>query len=255
MTAFVFTGPSLSPVEAAETIDARFLPPVAEGDVFRATLHQPSAIGIIDGYFERVPSVWHKEILYALSQGIPVYGAASMGALRAAELAAFGMRGIGPIFEAFRDGRLEDDDEVTVIHGPAELGYPSLSEAMVNIRRTLADAAAAHVVSGPTRSLLERAAKALPYPDRTYDRVMADARADGASAGEVDAFARWLPAGRVDQKKEDARAMLRAMRADLERRERRTPAPFHFEHTTLWDRAMREAAAREGIAPGRALAA
>ena len=70
-----------------------------------------------------------------------MFGAASMGALRAAELAAFGMEGVGAIFEAFREGVLEDDDEVAVIHGPAEFGYPVLSEAMVNIRRTLSDAA------------------------------------------------------------------------------------------------------------------
>ena len=39
-----------------------------------------------------------------MSEGVPVFGAASMGALRAAELHEFGMRGIGRIFEAFRDG-------------------------------------------------------------------------------------------------------------------------------------------------------
>ena len=38
-------------------------------------------IGIIDGHFGNVPSVWHKEILFALSKGVEVSGAASMGAL------------------------------------------------------------------------------------------------------------------------------------------------------------------------------
>ena len=71
-----------------------------------------------------MPTVWHKEILWAMAQGIHVFGAASIGALRAAELDAFGMRGIGRIYEAFRDGVLEDDDEVAVLHGPEELGYP-----------------------------------------------------------------------------------------------------------------------------------
>ena len=63
-----------------------------------------------------------------------------MGALRAAELHSFGMRGVGRIFEAFRDGALEDDDEVAVLHGPAEIGYLAASEPMVNIRETLARA-------------------------------------------------------------------------------------------------------------------
>ena len=114
------------------------MPPVAQGDVYRAALSRPRAIGIIDGYFSGAPSVWHKEILWAMSEGVPVFGAASMGALRAAELHEFGMRGIGRIFEAFRDGVLEDDDEVAVVHGPAEIGYLPASEAMVNIRATLA---------------------------------------------------------------------------------------------------------------------
>jgi hypothetical protein len=133
MTIVVFTGPTLPPAEAAQELDALYMPPVSEGDVYRAALESPRAIGIIDGYFENVPAVWHKEILYALSRGIRVFGSASMGALRAAELAQFGMEGVGATFEAFRDGRLEDDDEVAVIHGPAELGYPMLSEAMVNV--------------------------------------------------------------------------------------------------------------------------
>ena len=55
----------------------------------------PRAIGIIDGVFLDVASVWHREILWALSQGVHVFGAASMGALRAAELDGFGMRGVG----------------------------------------------------------------------------------------------------------------------------------------------------------------
>src|ERR1700687_1751155 len=151
MKAIVFVGPTISSQEVSEVldvsgmIDAVCLPPASQGDVYRASLQWPSAIGIIDGYFERVPAVWHKEILWAMSQGIHVFGSASMGALRAAELAAFGMTGVGAIFEAYRDGLLEDDDEVAVAHGLAEDGYRPLSEAMVNIRATLAAAEAAGV--------------------------------------------------------------------------------------------------------------
>src|SRR6185295_18286818 len=115
---------------------AIYLPPVSQGDVYRLARLGPRAIGIIDGYFDRVPAVWHKEILWALARGIHVFGSASMGALRAAELAAFGMLGVGEIFEAFRDGVLDDDAEVAVAHGQAESGYRATSEAMVNVRAT-----------------------------------------------------------------------------------------------------------------------
>ncbi len=121
MTSVVFVGPTLDTKDLAAAAEFIALPPVSQGDVYRAARRRPSAIGIIDGYFSGAPSVWHKEILWAMSEGVPVFGSASMGALRAAELHVFGMRGVGKIFEAFRDGALEDDDEVAVVHGPAEM--------------------------------------------------------------------------------------------------------------------------------------
>jgi hypothetical protein len=94
-------------------------------------------ICIIDGYFGNVPSVWHKEILFALKSGAAVCGASSTGALRAAELHTYGMVGFGWVYRAFRRGVLQDDDEVCVIHAVPELNFEPLSEAMVNIRRSL----------------------------------------------------------------------------------------------------------------------
>lgn len=91
----VFSGPSISrdAVEAVQGVE--WQAPVSQGDVYRAAQTAPDVIAIIDGYFEGVPSVWHKEILWAMSRGIHVFGASSMGALRAAELHSFGMRGCG----------------------------------------------------------------------------------------------------------------------------------------------------------------
>ncbi|WP_207457714.1 TfuA-like protein [Azospirillum sp. SYSU D00513] len=234
---FVFLGPTLPAAEAARAFDAVYLPPVAQGDIARLCARKPKAIGIIDGFFEDVPSVWHKEILFALKEGIPVFGASSMGALRAAELHPFGMVGVGAIFEAFRDGRLEDDDEVAVIHGPAELGYPCLSEAMVNIRRTLADAAAAGVLPAATAERLQSIAKELSYRERGYGRMLRHGGETGLPAEELAAFRAWLPEGRFDQKRDDALLMLRRMRRFVAEGAPAFEPRFHFERTTLWDRA------------------
>jgi hypothetical protein len=236
MTVYIFTGPTLPPALACEEIDAVFLPPVSQGDIIRLFRAQPTAIGIIDGYFENVPSVWHKEILYALSRGVPVYGSASMGALRAAELAPFGMQGVGAIFEAFRDGVLEDDDEVAVLHGPPELGYPILSEAMVNIRRTLSDALAQGIIGEEMRRRMEAGAKACCYRERSFARMIRDTRRNDAAAGQIEAFAHWLPQGRVDQKREDATLMLRCMQTPSDRP---SGATFKFEQTRLWNQAVK----------------
>src|SRR5713226_6011264 len=156
MRAVIFTGPTLSAVDARMVLAADYRPPAAEGDVYRAARGRPQVIGIIDGYFERVPSVRHKEILWAMSRGIHVFGSASIGALRAAELAAFGMEGVGTIFEFYRDGMLEDDDEVAIAHGPAEVGFVAGSEAMVNIRQTLQKAERDGVISTELRTSLEK---------------------------------------------------------------------------------------------------
>ena len=114
MSILIFTGPTLSAAHAAPLLDAVYCPPATQGSIFQAAILHPRVIGIIDGRFDSVPSIWHKEILWAMSQGIHVFGAASMGALRAAELSAFGMTGVGSIFQAYTNGELEDDDEHVV---------------------------------------------------------------------------------------------------------------------------------------------
>jgi hypothetical protein len=234
MVTFIFVGPTLPAEEIVRTQDFVCLPPVAQGDLYRAARRRPRAIGVIDGFFSGAPSVWHKEILWAISQGIPVFGSASMGALRAAELHAFGMRGVGRIFEAFRDGALEDDDEVAVVHGPAELNYVAASEAMVNIRATLARAEAEGVVSSASRCALDAFAKSLFFPQRSWEALLAGAAAHGVAESQQAALSDWLPRGRVDQKRLDALEMLAAM-AEAPNQSEDAGPKFNFEWTVFWD--------------------
>lgn len=214
----VFLGPTLPLAEARRAYAAEYLPPAAMGDVYRVTARPPRSrprrIAIIDGYFERMAAPWHKEILWALEQGIVVYGASSMGALRAAELAAFGMIGVGRIFEDYNSGALTDDDEVAVLHGPAERGYPVVSEAMVNVRAGVAAAVAAGLVTEATAQRLLVLAKAQFYRDRTWDSVLAAARAAQLPAPELAALAAAVAARRPDAKADDARALLRLLATD-----------------------------------------
>jgi hypothetical protein len=235
MTVYIFTGPTLGPSEASQILDAIYLPPAAQGDVYRAARRRPRAIGIVDGYFDSVPSVWHKEILWAMREGIHVFGSASMGALRAAELAAFGMEGVGEIFEAYRRGELTDDDEVAIVHDSAANCYRALSIAMVNIRATLATAEHQGVIGPSSRAALIRIAKELFYPERTYPRLLADAAAQGLAGAELDRLRAWLPGGQVDQKRADALAMLHAIDARLATSGEPKRVRYHFEHTIYWE--------------------
>lgn len=242
MTIVVFTGPTLGSAEGRKILDADFRPPAAHGDLYRAALAGPKAIGIVDGYFQNVAAVWHKEILWALSQGIHVFGSASMGALRAAELAPFGMIGLGRIFEGYRDGLLEDDDEVAVIHGPPEFDFRPLSEALINIRFTLTAAERAGVIGDATRRALLDIGKALFYQDRTYRRILEIGLDRGLAEGEIAALRLWLDRGAIDQKREDARGMLRTIAAWA----KTDPAPKRiaqrFEVTDVWRALTREVA-------------
>ncbi len=230
----VFAGPSLPPGERPREEGLRFLPPVAQGDVARllGQRPRPRAIAIIDGFFEGVPAVLHKEILWALAEGVPVLGAASMGALRAAELHPYGMIGVGEIFAAYRDGMLVDDDEVAVLHGPAEAGYPAVSEAMVNIRATLAEACRLGILDAALRDRLIELGRRMFYRRRSWRALLEAAAAAGRDAAALRALEAWLPRGKIDRKREDARALLAMLR------EPPPPPPrsWEFEWTGIFAR-------------------
>src|SRR5262245_31282110 len=180
-----------------------------------------------------------------MAQGVHVFGSASMGALRAAELAPFGMRGVGLIFEAYRDGRLapylaepfEDDDEVAVMHGSAEAGFVPLSEAMVNIRCSLASAVEAGLIAPATRDTLARLGKELFYPDRSYRRLLTLGAQRGLPMTELDALGGWLATGGVNQKRADALAMLTTMREFIASDPGPARVDYVFEASAMWNRA------------------
>ncbi len=247
MPVYLFAGPTLTREHVHAALPAALLlPPAAQGDVYRAAKHGLRAPGVtvialVDGYFERMPSVWHKEILWAMQQGVHVCGAASMGALRAAELAAFGMVGVGAIYAAYASGQLEDDDEVAVAHAPAEDGFRPLSVAMVDIRATLGAAWQAGVLRQAAVETLGTLAKGLFYPQRTYPRLIQQAAEQGADRDELAAFRAWLPAGRVDLKQQDALALLASVRDLLAANPAPKQVSFTFQHTEVWDSAARTA--------------
>jgi hypothetical protein len=229
MRPVVFLGPTLPHEEARSVLDADFLPPAAHGDVLRAALRRPPAIGIVDGVFEHVPAVWHKEILYALSEGIHVYGASSMGALRAAELDRFGMRGIGEVYRAYADGELEDDDEVAVAHAGAEDGFEALSDPMVDVRATLDAAVSDGAATAQTAAALAAQVKATYYPKRSLPGALRSDDHDHLRLGE------WLPDGWVRRKRDDALLLLRTMAEDLAKGLEPFRPNWTLQRTRAWE--------------------
>lgn len=252
MKAAVFLGPTLAANDAAALLDANYFSPARQGDIYRIVRDQrPAAIGLVDGVFQHAPAVWHREILWALTRGVHVFGAASMGALRAVELEAFGMRGVGRVFEAYRKGRwpgfetpFEDDDEVAVIHAPPEAGSIPLSDAMVDLRDTLLAAEASGIVTHAERDALANAMKREHFSDRSMTAMV---QAAGGRAGA------WIAAHPVRRKRLDAQAMLQAMAQFLAT----GPAPFRpafrFTPALVWQSFVAAANAEDAAAISRAV--
>jgi hypothetical protein len=227
----VFVGPTLPDAAALTGGPLDIRPPAAQGDILTAVRQGATAIGLIDGYFEYAAPVWHKEILFALSNGIPVFGAASMGALRAAECAAFGMTGIGRIYAMYASGELEDDDAVAQLHAPGELGYRALSEPLVNVMSTLGDMMVRGIIDEAEQQALLAASRAIFFKKRTWRSIL-----DGAAlpAARRTDLRQWVGGNAINQKRCDAEeliAMLSAFKPGT------TPLArdWTFARTSLWN--------------------
>jgi hypothetical protein len=202
----VFLGPSLPAAEARALADCRILPPAKAGDVFAILPSRPLAIALVDGVFEGAPSVWHHELLAALDAGIAVFGGASMGALRAAELWPLGVVGVGTVFGWYRDGVLVDDDEVAVYHAPAERGSRPFTVPLVDVRHAAALAVERGIARNRDAAAIVSAAAALHFGERRWERILGDAKLSRRARLLLAPFLRSAPS----LKAQDARATIRS---------------------------------------------
>ena len=208
MNVVAFLGPSLPASEVRGLPKSvEVLPPAGRGDVWRALAMRPRAIALIDGLFEASPSVWHREILEALEAGVGVFGGASMGALRAVELRAFGMVGVGQVYRWFKDGTLNDDLEVALLHAGAAHGHRPLTLPLVNVRWAAQRAREKRVLTPREAASLVAAAAAIFYQERTWSSVLGRL---GPGWSGRDRFRAYAADGLPDLKAVDARAVLSA---------------------------------------------
>lgn len=224
----LFVGPSLHGV-AFDPGDVAIHGPVEMGDIERAVAAGALAIGIVDGHYQQIGAVWHKEILFALAAGVTIFGAASMGALRAAECEAFGMVPVGAIATRYCTGELFDDADVALTNAPAELGFAPLTEPIVDIEATLAHLQAHHLVTDAESDAIRSAARAIFFADRTIDAIFA--ALGGSRAGALRAL--YLT-HRISQKAADALELLATMKA-FSRTERTAPPDWRFARSPFWN--------------------
>lgn len=221
----LFAGPSLSG-QHPDLTGIELRPPARQGDLHRAVHDGANAIGLVDGVFGFVPSVWHKEILFALSQGIRVLGGASLGALRAAECHGFGMEPVGQIARAYVDGVRYEDADVCLAHCPAELDFMPLSEPLVDVEATVSALLdLGHLTDEVAWRWLE-AARDIYFADRTIEAML---ERSGLPNGLADAYRHH----RVGVKARDALELVDRLRSLPEHRGP-SPPGWAFNASDPW---------------------
>ncbi|MEV4000555.1 TfuA-like protein [Streptomyces halstedii] len=243
----VFVGPTLARSEPQLTVPGvRVHPPARHGDLFSASIRDGDTVVLIDGVYHQAPALRHKEILAAMGRGVRLIGAASIGALRAAELDRFGMLGVGAVYSAYADGAITGDDEVAVGQAP-DGEFRALTWPVVGLRHVLQLARSAGVVDGDRAARLLAALRGVYYPQRTLAAVQAVCDREGEAG-----FARWLTARRAedphfgDIKRADAlQALGVALGHKVSAGPRLAPAVWESAYFRRWSNAFARA---DGVA-------
>ncbi|GAA3092453.1 TfuA-like protein [Streptosporangium carneum] len=222
----VFSGPTLDPGEARRSQpNVVAHGPVKHGDLFDPAIGRDDAVLIVDGLFHQSRALRHKEILHVLHRGVGVYGASSIGALRAVELRDHGMAGLGEVYLQYARGEIEGDDEVAVAQSPSG-DQRALSVPMVNVRAMLRRAVEEGVLADPAARRHAELFRAIYYPQRTLVTMReVSQQAEGA------AFVDWLT-GRLredphfcDLKRADALLAIDQVSRRLRTGDRSRPRP------------------------------
>jgi hypothetical protein len=219
----IFLGPSLSHEKAKKILpEAEYRPPAKKGDLLRlAADSEVSMVGLVDGVFlQDYPPTPIEVYQLAVKPGVLIAGAASLGALRAVELEKFGMMGIGRVFQLYKKGMIDADDEVAVTFAP-DGDYRLQSEAMVDIRYNLFLARKKGVIGRKTKKAMTAVAKEIYFPHRNYALIIEAATSRHAELdGEIRAFEKYIGSERKSLKESDAIRLVEYFRDH-----RSTPAP------------------------------
>lgn len=209
MKVVIYTGLSVPFKEAKSILNSTdeteviYKRPIKRGDISEDIKENVDIIGIIDGIFHQAPSVAHKEIIKAIDSGIAVFGASSMGALRASELDSLGMTGIGYVYKQYRDGKITSDDDVAVVLDNETL--KPLSTPLVSMEYTFTEAVAENIITSEQKEDLLKIAKDIYYPQRTYSNIFKNYNLDDTTQENLINFINNAP----DIKKEDSKELLK----------------------------------------------
>jgi hypothetical protein len=210
----VYLGPTLSREEAIKFLDADYRDPAKKGDFLMLSRDSDEKryVGFVDGVFlhDYPPSpieVYH----LATRKNIELIGASSLGALRAVELEKFGMKGIGKIFQLYKNGIIDADDEVAVTF--VRENNILQSEAMIDIRFNLFLAYKKGIITNQTKKRFAKIAKNIYFPFRNYEDIIKLTQQQFPSIhSELESFRSYLLKNRDSLKARDAIKLLKYLK-------------------------------------------
>lgn len=210
----IYLGPTLSREKAIKILDADYRDPAKKGDFLMLSQDsdEKKYVGFIDGVFlhDYPPSpieVYH----LATRKNIELIGASSLGALRAVELEKFGMKGIGKIFQLYKNGIINADDEVAVTF--TRENNILQSEAMIDIRFNLFLAYKKEIITNQTKKRIAKIAKNIYFPFRNYEDIIKLTQQQFPSIyNELESFRSYILKNRDSLKARDAIKLLKYLK-------------------------------------------
>lgn len=208
----IYTGLSLPFDEAKEILDSDddveviYKRPIKRGDLGIDLKENPDIIAIIDGVFHQNSAVGHKEILGAINAGVKVFGASSMGALRASELDSLGMVGVGYCYNQYASAAIDSDDDVAVMLDSESL--EALSVPLISMNYVFENAVSENILTQSEKDELTDIAKSTFYPKRNYADTLSKSGLSNDKKSELINFIRE----NEDIKKQDAKELLNCIK-------------------------------------------
>ena len=197
--------------------------PVAAGNLVADVRNGVHIAVIIDGTFFQSMALPPSEIIDSLRSGMKIYGAASMGALRASETDSHGMIGCGEIYRLIRTTDYFRDDLLGQALDPGT--GAALSIPWVDTHFNLQLMVANRELSAAEAELISLAGMAIHFSERTLEKYLMEMRRRHPNDADLMRLTeRAFCPSLGSQKKRDAMAVLAQVAFDLQQTDRQNAA-------------------------------
>jgi hypothetical protein len=207
----VFVGPSLA-APRPSVPGLAYAPPAVRGDLLAALDRGHRCIGLIDGELIQRLAVTPAEVREAARRGARLWGASSLGAIRACECPG-AIQGVGRVYELFRNETLRAEDEVVGTFDPET--NRTLSYPLVTVRESLAWAVRESLLSEAQSAEVLQSVRRLSFDRRQSTAVAAAVMENTSSRHAASAVLNCLRRGLMDPKRADALELIEIMRPHL----------------------------------------